>query len=83
MPRHAPTLRHRVFTAALSAIAIAGRSSPTTCSARRVSPDRLDYPLQFEGDIDRGTFHDVFTDYYDVKQSTNSMLDGNLIRDQL
>ena len=41
---------------------------------------RLEYPLQFEGDIDCGTFHDIFTDYYDVQEVDEYDADGNLIR---
>ena len=80
VPRNARSLRHRVFTAALSAIAIAGLVTPAAVlGASGGSRVRLEYPLQFEGDIDCGTFHDVFTDYYDVQEVDEFDAHGNLV----
>ena len=71
-------LRHprRLLAVVLAAVALAGLAIPP--AALGATRERSAYSLQFEGDLDCGTFHDVFTDYYDVRETDVFDADGNL-----
>lgn len=62
--------------AALSVIAIVLAVPSAALGATR---ERSQYQLQFEGVIDCGTFMDVFTDYYDVRETDVFDSAGNLV----
>ena len=71
-------LRHprRLRAVVLAAVALAGLAIPP--AALGATRERSEYSLQFDGDLDCGTFHDVFKDYYDVRETDVFDADGNL-----
>jgi hypothetical protein len=70
--------RSRLAIAALSAVAIVALLAPTVVLG--ATRERSAYQLQFDGVADCGTFEDVFTDYYDVREIDEFDSAGNLLR---
>jgi hypothetical protein len=71
------TRRGRLLVAVFSAVALAGLIAPAAVFG--ATRERSAYSLQFEGVIDCGTFQDVFTDYYDVRETDVFDAAGNLV----
>jgi hypothetical protein len=70
--------RSRLIMVAISAIAAASLVAPTAVLG--ATRERSQYQLQFDGVLDCGTFQDVFTDYYDVRETDVFDAAGNLLR---